>query len=81
VYEGDKVSIFGALSYNTEADQWEIEKPIAILLRKSVEKLKNKLWWKKIGKSFKSFFLGALSLLALSSMFFFFTYLRARIID
>jgi hypothetical protein len=31
VYEGDKLKIFGILAYNTIANRWEIENPLAFL--------------------------------------------------
>lgn len=31
IYEGDSLSVFGALTYNPNFDRWEIARPIALL--------------------------------------------------
>jgi hypothetical protein len=31
VYEGDKLKVFGTFQYNTYANRWEIDNPIAFI--------------------------------------------------
>ena len=33
VYDGDRLTVYGTLSYNTASERWEMKNPIAILLQ------------------------------------------------
>jgi hypothetical protein len=47
VYEGDNLSVFGTFKYNTLADRWEIETPLAFI-RGSKDDYLNHLFWEKL---------------------------------
>ena len=38
VYDGDRLTVYGSLSYNTASERWEMKNPIAILLQGETNK-------------------------------------------
>jgi zona occludens toxin (predicted ATPase) len=46
IYEGDKLTLFGVLSYNKYADQWEFEKPLSFINGSKHDLIANMSWWR-----------------------------------